>query len=250
MVRVALVRFRVAYVHTSDAVSEPPPPDVSVRVPFVQTSAARLPNVVKEREALIHTAVGIVERRDVEAVSTVAFVFELIVETAEVIAEASDELAFPTTVFVFELTEAVPAETADAIDDEAVEMSAFVFVTSDSTAKDPAVKVASVKLRVAYVQTSPAVKEPPLVSVLVPFVQTSAARVPNVVRDRAELFQTAVGIVEAIDVDAVKTVAFVFALIVEIAVATCEFVFVFTVEAIDEDAVAIAEARDEDAVLI
>ena len=60
-------------------------PEVRVRVPFVHTSAARVPKVVRDRVALPHTAVGMVASNDVEAVRTVELVFALIVETAEVI---------------------------------------------------------------------------------------------------------------------------------------------------------------------
>jgi hypothetical protein len=84
-------------------------------------------------------------------------------------------------------------------------------------ASAPVSSVPSERRRVAYVQTSEAVREEPLVSVLVPFVQTSAARVPNVVRDLVVADQTAVGIVEASEVEAVKTVELVLLLIVVIA---------------------------------
>ena len=105
---------RVAYVHTSDAVIEP---EVRVRVPFVQTSAASVPNVVRDLEAEDHTASGMDEARDVEAVSTVAFVLLLIV----VIAEASCE-------FVLLLTAVVPADIALASDVEALSTVALVLL--------------------------------------------------------------------------------------------------------------------------
>ena len=58
--------------------------EVSVRVPLAHTSAARVPNVVSERDADDQTLSGIVEARDVEAVNTVALVLELMVEIAVV----------------------------------------------------------------------------------------------------------------------------------------------------------------------
>ena len=79
-----------------------------MRVPFVHTSAARLPKVVREREVLPQTAVGMVASNEVEAVRTVALVLALIVEIAEVICE-----------LVFALM-------TEASEVEAVRMEAFV----------------------------------------------------------------------------------------------------------------------------
>ncbi len=62
------VRLRVAYVHTSDA--DIPVLPVSVRVPFVQTSATRLPKVVNERLDEDQTASGMVAYKDEDAVRT------------------------------------------------------------------------------------------------------------------------------------------------------------------------------------
>ncbi len=90
-------------------------------------------------------------------------------------------------------------------------------VTSDVLAKVPEVRVASVRLRVPYVQTSEAVIPAPEVRVRVPFNHTSAASVPKVVRERVATFQTAVGIVARRDDEAVRTVALVLLLIVVIA---------------------------------
>lgn len=56
----------------------------------------------------------------------------------------------------------------------------------------------------------------------------SETRVPNVVSEREVFAQTPVGIVASNDVEAVSTVALVFALIVETADVICEFVFAFT----------------------
>jgi hypothetical protein len=61
------------------------------------------------------------------------------------------------------------------------------------------------------------VREPPLVRVRVPLVQTSAASVPKVVRLRVAEDQTANGIVAPRDVEAVSTVALVLLFIVVIA---------------------------------
>ncbi len=78
---VALVRLRVAYVHTSDAVI--PPPLVSVRVPYAQISATRVPKVVRERDVDDHTAVGMVEARDDEAVRIAEVVLALMTAASE-----------------------------------------------------------------------------------------------------------------------------------------------------------------------
>ena len=69
--RVASVRLRVPYVHTSEAESALA---VSVLVPFVQTSAARVPKFVRDLEVFAQTAVGMVARSDVDAVRTSACV--------------------------------------------------------------------------------------------------------------------------------------------------------------------------------
>ena len=151
------------------------------------------------------------EPRDVEAASIVAFVLSLIPEDMPAIPAPNDVEAVSIALFVFELTLAVPAAICEPIELEAV-------VMSDCSAREPEVKVPSVRLRVAYVQTSEAVNVLPDVRVLVPFVHTSAANVPNVVKERLVLAQTAVGIVARSDVEAVNTVAFVFAFIVDIAV--------------------------------
>jgi len=84
---------------------------------------------------------------------------------------------------------------------------------------------------------------PAFVSVDVATFHTSAASVPNDVKVREADDQTARGIVAASDVEAVKTVAFVFALIVEIAEVICEFVFALTLAVPAE----IAAANDDDA---
>ena len=85
--------------------------EVSVRVPFVQMSAASVPRLVNVLFAYAHTLAG-----------------------TAVIADASDEDAFPTTVLVFELMEvaivpvceSVWAFTTDAIELDAVATTASV----------------------------------------------------------------------------------------------------------------------------
>jgi hypothetical protein len=159
---------------------------------------------------------------------------------------------------VFALTEAVPAVIAEARDDEA-------FVTSDVFARVPDVRVASVRLRVANDQTCEAVipvaREsclpvvPSAMTLEVAMFQTSEARVPNVVRDRVVALHTPAGIVARSDVEAVKTVALVFELMVEMAEAIWELVFAFIPVAREVEAVRIAElvfaliteARDDEA---
>ena len=74
---------------------------MSVRVPYAQISATSVPNVVREREVDDHTAVGMVEARDDEAVSIAELVLALMTEArddeAVVIAEAREDDAVPTT---------------------------------------------------------------------------------------------------------------------------------------------------------
>ena len=110
--------------------------------------------------------------------------------------------------------------------------------------------VASVRFRVAYVQTSEAVSVEPDVSVRVPLVQTSATNVPKVERLLVVADQTADGIVERSDVEAVRTVELVLALMVLTALATVAVIFAFTLVPTEVDAVVIAEANEEEALLI
>ena len=88
---------RAEYVQTSEAVSEPVPPPlvrpemclptepavVSVDVATFQMSVTNVPNVVRDRVPLAHTAVGIVATRDDEAVKTAELVLLLIVVMAD-----------------------------------------------------------------------------------------------------------------------------------------------------------------------
>ena len=89
---------------------------VRVDVATFHTSAARVPKVVRERVPDDQTLRGILDARDVDAVNTVASVWELMVEMAEV----SWEL-------VLELTAAFPVEIASARADEALLTTVFVF---------------------------------------------------------------------------------------------------------------------------
>ena len=103
-------------------------------------------------------------------------------------------------------------------------------VTSDWRAREPDERVAPVRVREPNVHTSEAVipvvtfeasclpMVPADVRVVVATFHTSAARVPKVVRDRVPFAQTLSGIFEAREVDAVRTVASVWLLMVAIAV--------------------------------
>ena len=117
------------------------------------------------------------------------------------IAEPSDEVAVKIFADVLALIAVWDVVMADAILEEALWRLAKV-------ESDPTSRVASESLRVAYAQTSAAVIAVE-VSVRVPFVHTSAANVPNVVSERLVAAQTAVGMVEAREVEAVKILALV-----------------------------------------
>ena len=83
------------------------------------------------------------------------------------------------------------------------------FVRSESVARDPDVRVASVRFLVAYDQTSEArsvvVAAPPVI-VLDPFDQISATNVPNVVKDRVGEAHTSAA--EILFSDAIKDALF------------------------------------------
>ena len=136
------------------------------------------------------------------------------------------EEAARTLLFVVVTFEATVARDAPS-DDEAISVWALTAVVPEVTfaavAREPAVNVASVKLRVPYVHTSEAVIAT-LVRERVLFAHTSAASVPKLVRERDPLAQTAVGMVAASEVEAVRTVESVWELMVEIAVVNCESV--------------------------
>jgi hypothetical protein len=151
--------------------------------------------------------------------------------------------------FVFAFTLAVLAEMALASEVEALLVFEFTeetaLVTSDAVASEPVVSEAPVRVRVAYDQTSDAASVP-AVRVRVAFDQMSDTNEPKVVSDRVPLAHTAAGIVEASEVEAVRTVALVFELMVEIAVAISESVFAFTLAVPAE----IADASEVEALVI
>ncbi len=161
-------------------------------------------------EAVVFTSTtAAIEDEAVESVLAVDAVPAAMAAASEV--EARLVLAFTAEV-IPEVWVLVLAFTTAAIDDEAVRMDALVLaltaevpeVTSDWRASVPESSVPSERRRVAYDQTSEAVMEPE-VSVRVPFVQTSAAKVPKVVKLRALLAQTPVGMVDAREVEAERT---------------------------------------------
>jgi hypothetical protein len=250
VVRVDVATFQIS------AVNEPNV--VRVRVADVQTLSGMV--AARDVEA-VRTVAFVLLLILVIADDTCEFVFGLTrarVAPSEVLALRM----FVPFVVTFELTEAkvaprevearfVLALTAEVIPDvwafvlaftlatievEAVSTVASVFaliadcaeVTLAAVARDPAVRVASVRFRVPNVHTCEAVREEPpkartfpivpgVVRVDVATFHTSAARVPNVVSDLVAEVQTLSGIVAASDVDAVSTVAFVLLLIVVIA---------------------------------
>ena len=228
--RPAPVRVRVPYVHTSAAVSDPPPEVMLDTAASILVASWRPiePGAVSVELATFQTFAGMEEMleaidervvpRDVEAVRTQALVFAIM--TA-----ASDEVAVVRPALVFAFTLAVPAVTAAAIEVDAV-------VMSDCTASEPDERPAPVNVRV-------------------PFVHTSAAREPKVVRLRVPFAQTFAGMeamLEAIDeievpreLDAASTTVLVFALTTaardEVAVVSPELVFAFTTAATELEAV-------------
>ena len=145
--KVPEVRFLVAYDQTSEALI--PPPEVSVRVPFVHTSAARVPKVVSDLAVFAHTPVGMVARSDVDAVRTVALVLLLMVETAEEIwelvlvlmFEANDVEAARTVALVLELTADVPAAMREPTEVEALRTAVLVLPLTTAAIDDEAVLV-------------------------------------------------------------------------------------------------------------
>ena len=64
-------------------------------MPFDQTSETKVPNDESVLDVLPHTAVGIVEYNDVDAVRTTELTFAFIVDTAELIATFNELEAFP-----------------------------------------------------------------------------------------------------------------------------------------------------------
>jgi hypothetical protein len=103
------------------------PPLVRVRVPLVQTSAAKVPKVVRDREALDQTANGIVAPREVEAVSTVALVLVLMV----VMAEAMVALTAVVTAAIFVESEVEALRTVAFVLALTALVTAAIFVESE-----------------------------------------------------------------------------------------------------------------------
>ena len=221
------------------------PAVVRVDVAIFHTSAARVPNVVRDREADDQTLSGIVAARDVDAVNTVASVWVLIVEIAEVIwlvvlalmlaardVDAASTVAFvfaftavfpdvtararaldalPTTLFVFELTEVLPFVIARARPDDALPTAVLVLELTADVIPEVCVFVFALMLAANDVEAAKTVA----------FVL-------------AFMF-------DANEVDAAKTVAFVFAFTAEVIPDVCVFVFAFMLAASEVEAVRIAE---------
>ncbi len=206
----ALVSERVPYAHMSAGVSEPPPIVERTVSILVASTFPIEPTVVMVVVATFQTAAGSAlmdEPSEVEAVSTALFVFVFITAAKEEVATATllsvllfttaaiELEAMPTRVSVLLFIAVWLAVIADPSELEAV-------VTSDWSASEPLESEAPVRVRV-------------------PFVQTSAASVPKPVRVRVPAAHTLAGMevieeaieerVEPSEVEAVSTVAFVFA---------------------------------------
>lgn len=186
------------------------------------------------------------------------------------IPEASEVDAVSTVAFVF-------AFTTDASDEEAVPIVVFTLVValliSTLVASPPELSAALVSERVPYAHMSAGVSEPPpiverTVSIL---VASTFPMEPTVVMVVVATFQTAAGSAlmdEPSEVEAVSTALLVFAFMTvakdEVATATLLSVLAFTTAAIELDAVStvafvfafiavwllvIAEPRDDEAVV-
>ncbi len=183
-----------------------------------------MPGVVIVVVATFHTAAGSVvideaiepseSPSEVEAVSTVVLVFAFMTV-------ASELEAMPTRVSVFALIAVWLLVIAEPRDEVAV-------CTSLSVARLPLVSPAPVSVRVPFVQTSAAkvpkpvrvrvpeahmsaASVPKVVSERVPFAQMSATSVPKEVRVLPENAQMEFGRVAARDEEAFATAVFVFA---------------------------------------
>ena len=174
-------------------IAEPSDELAVVIVPAVDAVPADIADASEDDAFVTSVFVPVMrEPIDVEAVPIV----DAVEAVPAVIAEAREVEAVRTVELVFELTAVVPAVIAEPRDEVAV-------VRFTSVASDPVSRFASERRRVANVQTSFAVRLV-LVRVRVPLSQISATRVPNVVKERVGDAQTAVGIVEARDVEAVR----------------------------------------------
>ena len=174
--------------------------------------------------------------RDVEAFDIFVLAVFTLVATPPSVAPSDDEAAFVLLLMavwaavIFPAVEAVPAVMLAANEDEAERTALLVLalmlaarldeaeVTSDWRAKEPTERPAPVKVLEPNDQIWEAVRfelpverarpiEPGVVRVEVATFQTSAARVPKVVSERVAADQTLVGMVEAREVEAVRTVA-------------------------------------------
>lgn len=244
-------------------------------VPISETMVETLPATVVTSDQLMVSVLAftasVIAPREVDAVRVLALMEAMAAATCALVlvltppmSEPRDVEAFRMEASVLEFTLAVPAVMAAAIEVDAVVRLAAV-------ARAPAVRVASVRFRVPYVQTSAAVMDPPPTvetatlrlstrclptvpapeSVEVATFQTSAATVPNEVRVRVPCDQTAVGMVAKSDDEAVKMDALVLVLIVVTAPAieaASEVDAVAMVPAVEAVPAEMAEPREVDAV--
>jgi len=181
---------------------------------LVPTAANVAPRLVEARSVCELTAEEMTEfcalvfafmlaANEVEAVAIAELVFALIF-----IARLDDAfriLVFAVVIFVLAVASVAPSELE-------------AFVTSDCTASEPDDRPAPVSVRVPKVHTCEAVRPedplerarpmlPGVVRLEVATFQTADTRVPKVSSERPLTAQTAVGMVEAREVEAVRTVA-------------------------------------------
>jgi hypothetical protein len=212
---------------------------------FVFAVAKVAPSDVLARLVFALTAVvtaAIFDESEVEAARIAAFVFALIPVPTPAIEAPRDVLALSTLVFVvlmfvFAVARVAPSDveafeilvpfavTLVLIVAKVAPSEVLAVVMSVTLAREPLVRVASVRFRVANDQTCDAVRDeefvascipidPGVVRVEVAIFHTSEARVPKVVSVRVADVQTLSGMFAAKDVDAVRTVALVLLLIV------------------------------------
>ncbi len=232
---------------TSDCVASEPevkPAPVSVRVPLVQTSAASVPKLESVLDVYDQTLAGtaaIDAASEVDAVRTCVFVLAFTRAT-------TDDEAFPTVVSVWALTALVIPAVAVSVCAFTFEVSAVIAAprdeeavwTSDCVASEPVLKLAPVSVLVPELHTSEA-RVPKLESVLVPAAQTLAG---------IEVIEDAIEVSDApIDDDAVVTMLLVFAFttaaIEDDAMSVCAFTPVVT-PAVAELVLAFTSATTED----
>ena len=235
---------------------------VRVDVATFHTSAARVPKVVRERVPDDQTLRGILDARDVDAVNTVASVWELMVEMAEVswelvlelteavpavifapIFEANDEDALPTTLLVFVFT---LAGIFTARDDDAAAITLAVFALTDEVMPEVCVLVFAFTAAVPAVIFAARFAARDVEATPTTFVVFALIFATNEVEAPATtvavLALTAafpVEIASARADEALLTAVFVFAFTPEVIPAVCEFVFALILVANEVDAVAI-----------